>query len=81
MLELSAHPVDGSTCKVEDLAAVAVDLIVIHPEAAAVDTKAEMRLQGLGLHQVRVKVDTHTILVQTKQILLHWVIILIKAKS
>ena len=48
---------------------------------AEVDTKAEMRLQGIGVQQGRVKVDTNTILVQTKQILLHWVIILDKGKS
>jgi hypothetical protein len=64
-----------------DLVVEAVEVIVFHPAAAEVDTRVEMRLQGIGVQQVRVKVDTHTILVQTKQILLHWVIILDKGKS
>jgi hypothetical protein len=63
-----------------------VDLVVVvikvgHLAVVAVDTREEMHLQRIGQQRDRAKVDIHITLVQTKQILLHWVIILIKAKS
>ena len=64
-----------------DLVVVVVVIKVGHLAVVAVDTREEMHLQRIGQQRDRAKVDIHITLVQTKQILLHWVIILVKAKS
>ena len=66
----------------EALVVVAVEVVVGHLVVEVVDIREGMHLEEVGaLQQVRARGGTRITLVQTKQILLHWVIILIKAKS
>ena len=58
-----------------------MQIMIMMVDLVVVDTREEMHLQRIGQQRDRAKVDIHITLVQTKQILLHWVIILIKAKS